>query len=370
MRRECGYVALAAAVAMLCGTAAGQDQQTQQQQEERGAWADSLAYDEYLGDRDLQASELIDARVQNPQGEELGRVEDLLVSRDGDVAQVVIAVGGVLGVGQKRVTVPYEELRVSRDGETLFIARTREELEALPEYRAQADEAGLAEGAAAQREAAAEQLAVQQQEGAQASSEEQAQRAERQAEQQVEQAEEREQQAARQEQQAAEQEQQAAQQAQQAEAQQQRAAQQAEQAQQQQQEQERAAEEAQQRAQPSQRVTVMDRTDRRASELIGMTVVDSRGEEIGEIDDLVVSPEDGRIFAVLAIGGVIGIGERLISVPLEDLELTTPGVEPREPGVPGEPSENAARLKMTSEQLIETQPEFQYSTDERTAGIG
>ncbi|HEX6998172.1 MAG TPA: PRC-barrel domain-containing protein [Gammaproteobacteria bacterium] len=353
MRRECGYVALTAAAAMLCGTAAGQDEQTQQREardDRTGAWADSLTYDEFLAGRDLRASDLLDARVQNQQGEELGRVEDLVVSRDDDVTQAVIAVGGVLGVGEKRIAVPYEELRVSRDGETLLLARTREQLEALPEYRAEERGAGLAEGAASQRSAAAEQLAVQQQEaaeqGGEPSSAEQA-AAQQQAQQAEQQAQQAERQAERQADQAEQQEQQA------------------QQAQQEQQEQE-----AQQRPQASERVTVMDRSHRRASELIGMTVVDSRGEEIGEIDDLVVSPADGRVFAVLAVGGVVGIGERLISVPLEDLELSTPALEPREPGVAGEPDEDAARLKMTSEQLIETQPEFQYSTDERTADLG
>ncbi len=113
----------------------------------------------------------------------------------------------------------------------------------------------------------------------------------------------------------------------------------------------------------------MERSDHRATELIGMSVVDSRGEEVGEIDDLIVSPNDGRIEAVLALGGVLGLGERLVSIPIEDLEIETTeqsAVGGQQPA--GNSDQHVVRLRMTSEELIRSRPEFQYP-DERTARV-
>lgn len=107
----------------------------------------------------------------------------------------------------------------------------------------------------------------------------------------------------------------------------------------------------------------MDRADHRATDLIGTAVVDTEGEQVGEIDDLVVSPTDGRIHAVLAVGGVLGVGERLVSVPLEELEI-----EPEAADGEARDSEPTVRLRMTSEEL-ESRPQFRYDREERTAGV-
>src|SRR5690606_13677443 len=106
----------------------------EEQQQERRAWQDSLAYDEFLAGRALRASDLIGAPVLNEEGERLGEIKDLIVSREDDVIEAIVGVGGVFGVGEKDIGVPYERLRVSSDGETLFLAMTREQLEAQPAY--------------------------------------------------------------------------------------------------------------------------------------------------------------------------------------------------------------------------------------------
>jgi len=51
-----------------------------------------------------------------------------------------------------------------------------------------------------------------------------------------------------------------------------------------------------------------------------MEVVDSAGEKIGKVDELVRSRQDGLIYAVVSSGGVLGIGADKIPVPLQDLQ--------------------------------------------------
>ena len=60
----------------------------------------------------------------------------------------------------------------------------------------------------------------------------------------------------------------------------------------------------------------------RASELIGRDVVDERREIIGTIEDLIIGLEGRLQYLVVARGGVLGIGERLIAVPFDAVEQT------------------------------------------------
>ena len=55
---------------------------------------------------------------------------------------------------------------------------------------------------------------------------------------------------------------------------------------------------------------------RLASELRDTTIYNNDNKEIGEINDLVIDGESGRIrFAVVGVGGFLGIGETNVMVP-------------------------------------------------------
>ena len=58
----------------------------------------------------------------------------------------------------------------------------------------------------------------------------------------------------------------------------------------------------------------------RASKLVGAAVVNSKDERIGTIDDLVVNPDDRVTYAVLSVGGSLGIGSKLVAVPFHSLQ--------------------------------------------------
>lgn len=59
-------------------------------------------------------------------------------------------------------------------------------------------------------------------------------------------------------------------------------------------------------------------------ELQGNQALSSRGEEIGEIQNF-VRADDGTAHALVAVGGVWGLGERTIAVPLDQVQLTEDG---------------------------------------------
>ena len=59
----------------------------------------------------------------------------------------------------------------------------------------------------------------------------------------------------------------------------------------------------------------------RATHLIGRAVANDRGQDIGKIDDLVVG-RDKVLFAIIGVGGFLGVGEHLIAIPYNNLPVT------------------------------------------------
>ena len=58
----------------------------------------------------------------------------------------------------------------------------------------------------------------------------------------------------------------------------------------------------------------------KASSFIGMNVKNMQNENLGKVHDLVFDPQKGKIsYAVLSIGGVLGVGDKLIAVPVTSL---------------------------------------------------
>jgi sporulation protein YlmC with PRC-barrel domain len=59
----------------------------------------------------------------------------------------------------------------------------------------------------------------------------------------------------------------------------------------------------------------------RASKVIGSSVLNDASEAIGKIEDLLVSPDGKAPYAVLSIGGFLGMDTHLIVVPYDNLKL-------------------------------------------------
>lgn len=61
-----------------------------------------------------------------------------------------------------------------------------------------------------------------------------------------------------------------------------------------------------------------------ATNIIGSKVVNSEGEQVGNIKDLVLDLDDAQVaYAVLSFGGFLGLGDKLFAIPLEALTFHT-----------------------------------------------
>ena len=74
----------------------------------------------------------------------------------------------------------------------------------------------------------------------------------------------------------------------------------------------------------------------------GAAVLDDRGKHVANVDDVVVSTEDHKLHAVIAMGGFLGWGAKLVSLPFDELQITAAGNDPQ------------VRIKMTGAQLAFT----------------
>ncbi len=74
--------------------------------------------DQTASDMTFRASKLIGSTVYNNTNENIGEINEILLDSTGKVAQVVIGVGGFLGIGERNVAVPFTDLKLTQDGST------------------------------------------------------------------------------------------------------------------------------------------------------------------------------------------------------------------------------------------------------------
>jgi sporulation protein YlmC with PRC-barrel domain len=84
---------------------------------------------------DLVGETVYSGRTED--AETIGDIQDLVLDQDGSVTAVVVGIGGFLGIGRHDVAINFEELEFTQDenGELMVVVNaTREQLEAMPEF--------------------------------------------------------------------------------------------------------------------------------------------------------------------------------------------------------------------------------------------
>ena len=89
-------------------------------------------------DSQVRVYRLVGSKVLGPDGQDVGKVDDLLLDRDQKLVGVIVSVGGFLGVGSKSVALPANRVDISQaygDQRVVKIDATKEELIAAPAFK-------------------------------------------------------------------------------------------------------------------------------------------------------------------------------------------------------------------------------------------
>jgi len=88
--------------------------------------------------KDLTSETLVGARVYGAKDEDVGEVAKLVLNSDGSVKDLVLDIGGFLGMGEHRIAVPPNQVNIMRnekgDDVRVYINADKEALKAVPAY--------------------------------------------------------------------------------------------------------------------------------------------------------------------------------------------------------------------------------------------
>jgi sporulation protein YlmC with PRC-barrel domain len=85
----------------------------------------------------------------------------------------------------------------------------------------------------------------------------------------------------------------------------------------------------------------------RVSKLTGRNVQNDKDEKIGTLDDFIITKDkDRNLFAILQVGGFLGLGGHLIAIPYESLSISPDGQK--------------ITLAGASKEAVKSLPEFKF----------
>jgi sporulation protein YlmC with PRC-barrel domain len=98
--------------------------------------ADESAFKEKQTAGEWRMATYLGAPIYSAAGEKMGGVYDVLFDRTGKIQTVVIGVGGFLGLGEKRVAVPFEVVTYTEENNErrIVVPLTKEALQSAPAY--------------------------------------------------------------------------------------------------------------------------------------------------------------------------------------------------------------------------------------------
>ena len=80
-------------------------------------------------------------------------------------------------------------------------------------------------------------------------------------------------------------------------------------------------------------------------QILGKPVYNDKSEKVGDVDDLIIAPDSASSYAIIGVGGFLGLGERQVAVPANYLKHT----------------EGRIVLPNATKDALQAMPSFQYA---------
>ena len=86
-------------------------------------------------------------------------------------------------------------------------------------------------------------------------------------------------------------------------------------------------------------------------DILGKAVYNDKNEKIGTVDDLIISPDRSVSFAIVGVGGFLGMGKHDVAIPVKNLK-----------------GEGKLMLSGATKEALKALPEFKYATKNQKKG--
>jgi sporulation protein YlmC with PRC-barrel domain len=81
-----------------------------------------------------RVSKILGKKVISQKGEDLGKIEDLMLSKEACLDYIILAPGGLLGTGDRLIPIPWKALKTGAQADTLIIGMDKSQLEKAPSF--------------------------------------------------------------------------------------------------------------------------------------------------------------------------------------------------------------------------------------------
>jgi sporulation protein YlmC with PRC-barrel domain len=89
----------------------------------------------------------------------------------------------------------------------------------------------------------------------------------------------------------------------------------------------------------------------RASKIHGTSVYNDQNQKVGSIDDLIINRDDHVVYAVVSVGGFLGMGNHLVAVPYDQLQINADA----------KGKVDKIMLRGATKDSLKAMPEFKYA---------
>jgi hypothetical protein len=71
---------------------------------------------------------------------------------------------------------------------------------------------------------------------------------------------------------------------------------------------------------PATEITTLTKGWSAKNQILGKLVYNEQDEEVGQVEDIIVAPDKAISYAILGVGGFLGLGERNVVIPFTQLK--------------------------------------------------
>jgi sporulation protein YlmC with PRC-barrel domain len=80
-------------------------------------------------------------------------------------------------------------------------------------------------------------------------------------------------------------------------------------------------------------------------QILGKSVYNDKNEKVGDVDDLIIAPDSSVSYAIIGVGGFLGLGERQVAIPVNHFKS----------------GEGRIVLPGATKDALQAMPSFQYA---------